>query len=84
MEKTLLPKTILSARVCLCEFYPDTNILWEGSQKKKQTYSKKLEISNMIVVKGGDSSGKSVSRCDPTESEANEEAHGPPAESVRL
>jgi hypothetical protein len=42
------------------------------------------KIGNMIVVKGGDSSEKSVSRCDPTESEANEEAHGPPAESVRL
>ena len=41
-------------------------------------------FSNLIGVKGGDSSGKSVSMCDPTETEANEEAHGPPAESVRL
>jgi len=29
------------------------------------------------------SSGKSVSRCDPAEREANEEAHGSPAESAR-
>jgi len=38
---------------------------------------------HLIGVKGGDSGGKSVSRCDPTESKANEEAHGPPAESFR-
>jgi hypothetical protein len=38
---------------------------------------------HLIGVKSGDSGGKSVSRCDPAESEANEEAHGPPAESVR-
>ena len=37
----------------------------------------------LIGVKGGDSSGKSVSKCDPAVSEAHEEAHGPPAESVR-
>ena len=36
----------------------------------------------MIVVVGGDSSGKSVSRCDPA-GVCDEEAHGPPAESVR-
>jgi len=35
-------------------------------------------FGHLIGVKGGDSGGKSVSRCDPTESEANEEAHGPP------
>ena len=46
MDKTLLPETILSASACLCEFHPDTKILWEGSQKKKQTYSKKLNLSN--------------------------------------
>jgi hypothetical protein len=40
-------------------------------------------FGKLIGVKGGDSSGKSVSRCDPAESNANEEAHGPPAESVR-
>jgi len=38
---------------------------------------------HLIEVNGGDSSGKSVSRCDPAKSEANEEAHGPPPESVR-
>ena len=37
---------------------------------------------HLIGVKGGDSSGKSVSRCDPTVSFAIEEANGPPAESV--
>jgi len=41
-------------------------------------------INYLIEVKGGDSCGKSVSRCDPAVSKANEEAHGPPAESVRL
>lgn len=35
---------------------------------------------HLIGVKGGDSSGKSVSMCDPTERVANEEARGPPAE----
>ena len=51
--------------------------------------------ANLIGVKGGDSSGKSESRCDPAENElcairlrrvtagaifsANEEAYGPPA-----
>ena len=40
-------------------------------------------FGSLIGVKGGDSSGKSVSRCDPAESVANEEAHGPPVESVR-
>jgi len=40
-------------------------------------------FSHLIGVEGGDSSGKSVSRCDPAVSVANEEAHGPPAESVR-
>jgi len=45
-----------------------------------------LLMMNLILigVKDGDSSGKSVTRCDPTESKANEEAHGPPAESARL
>jgi len=38
---------------------------------------------HLIGVKVGDSGGKSVSRCDPAVSLANEEAHGPPAESVR-
>jgi hypothetical protein len=38
----------------------------------------------MIVVEGGDSSGISVSKLDPAVSIANEEASGPPAESVRL
>ncbi|WP_342541930.1 hypothetical protein MHH33_12745 [Paenisporosarcina sp. FSL H8-0542] len=46
MDKTLLPETILSASVCLCDFQPDINILWGGSQKKKQTYSKELNLSN--------------------------------------
>ena len=37
-----------------------------------------VEISNHLIgVQGGDSGGKSVSRCDPAESKANEEAHGP-------
>jgi hypothetical protein len=57
-------------------------------------------FGHLIGVKGGDSGGKSVSRCDPAESERivhnsfatsnrrsiffkREEAHGPPAESVR-
>jgi len=40
-------------------------------------------FDHSIGGKGGDSSGKSVSRCDPTVSVENEEAHGPPAESVR-
>jgi hypothetical protein len=39
-------------------------------------------FSNLIEVEGGDSSGKSVSRCDPTGA-CDEEANGPPAESVR-
>jgi hypothetical protein len=33
---------------------------------------------HLIGVKGGDSCGKSVSRCDPAGSVANEEAHRPP------
>jgi len=37
----------------------------------------------LIVVKGGDSSGKSVARWDPAVA-CDEEAHGPPAESDRL
>jgi len=40
-------------------------------------------FGHLIGVEGGDSSGKSGSRCDPAVSVANEEAHGPPAESVR-
>jgi len=39
-------------------------------------------FGHLIGVKGGDSSGKSVSRCDPARA-CDEEAHGPPAESVR-
>jgi hypothetical protein len=51
-----------------------------------EVYSFELvkNFGHLIGVKGGDSDGKSVSRCDPAESEANEEAHGPPVESVRL
>ena len=50
-----------------------------------EVYSFKFvkNFDHLIGVKGGDSSEKSVSRCDPAESVANEEAHGPPAESVR-
>jgi len=53
--------------------------------RKFEVYSFEFvkNFSHLIGVKGGDSSGKSVSRCDPAESSANEEAHGPPAESVR-
>ena len=40
-------------------------------------------FDHLIGVKGGDCSGKSVSRCDPAVA-CDEEAHGPPAESVRL
>jgi hypothetical protein len=45
MDKTLLPDTILSASECLCDFHPEINILWGGSQKKKQNYSKELNLS---------------------------------------
>ena len=48
------------------------------------SYEFVYNFGHLIGVKGGDSSGESVSWCDPAESEANEEAHGPPAESVRL
>ena len=46
MDKTILPETILSASVCLCDLHPDIDILWGSSEKKKQTYSKELNLSN--------------------------------------
>lgn len=45
MDKTILPETILSASACLCDLHPDINILWGRSEKKKQTYSKELNLS---------------------------------------
>jgi len=42
-----------------------------------------MSLGYLIEVKGGDSGGKRVSKCDPAVRVTNEEAHGPPAESVR-
>ena len=39
---------------------------------KEYTFGFVKNFDNLIGVKGGDSSGKSVSRCDPAESVANE------------
>lgn len=45
MDKTILPETIISASDCLCDFHPEIDILWGSSNKSKQNYSKKLNLS---------------------------------------
>ncbi|WP_226671103.1 hypothetical protein [Metabacillus litoralis] len=50
MDKTILPETILSASECLCDFYPEVNILWGGSAKNKKSYAKELKLSKEKFV----------------------------------
>jgi hypothetical protein len=45
MDKKILPEVILSASECLCDFYPEINILWGVSRRIKQNYARKLGLS---------------------------------------
>lgn len=50
MDKNLLPDKIVSASECICNFHPNIDVLWEGSNKDKQKYAEELGISMNIYV----------------------------------
>lgn len=45
MDKTIVPKSILSVSECICTHYPDISILWENSEVKKDRYMEQLGLS---------------------------------------
>lgn len=45
MDKTVVPKSILSVGECICTHYPDTSILWGESEVKKERYMEQLGLS---------------------------------------
>lgn len=45
MEKELIPETILSVSECICDFHPETTVLWGGSNEEKRKYAQQLNIS---------------------------------------
>ncbi|WML48025.1 hypothetical protein RCG23_22470 [Neobacillus sp. PS3-34] len=47
MDKQLIPDTVLSVSECICDFHPETTVLWSGSNEEKRKYAKHLNISQV-------------------------------------
>ncbi len=48
LDKDLIPDSILSVSDCLCDFHPDINVLWGGSNNNKEKYMEQLKITQSI------------------------------------
>jgi len=46
MNSNVLHHSVLSASRCICNFYPDIDVIWSESKKKKETYRKTLRLDN--------------------------------------
>lgn len=46
MNNNVLHELVLSASRCICNFYPDIDIIWSESKEKKETYRKTLMLDN--------------------------------------
>lgn len=44
MNNKVLHKLVLSASRCICNFYPDINVIWNQSNDEKEAYRKKLML----------------------------------------
>lgn len=44
MNHDVLPESILSASSCICDFYPDSSVVFNKSRKKKKKYMKEIGI----------------------------------------
>ena len=46
IDKDLVPDTLLSVSECICDFHPETAVLWSGSNEAKRKYAQQLNISH--------------------------------------
>ncbi|MBM7653001.1 hypothetical protein [Neobacillus cucumis] len=50
MDKQLIPDTVLSVSECICDFHPETTVLWSSSNEEKRIYAEQLNISQDTYV----------------------------------
>lgn len=51
MNSNVLHGTVLSASRCICSFYPDINLIWSESDKKRENYRKSLGLDISTYIK---------------------------------
>ncbi|KAB1439664.1 hypothetical protein [Candidatus Galacturonibacter soehngenii] len=44
MNHDVLPESLLSASSCICDFYPDSSVVFNKSRKKKKEYRKEIGV----------------------------------------